>query len=92
MMMEGRLARIDEREPGIKTASGIQVGDTEAQARKAYGTRLKVTSHKYVEKGRYLTVMSNDGRRGIRFESADGKITSYYAGRDQAIQLVEGCQ
>jgi len=91
MMLEGRLGRIDVREPGIKTASGIQVGDAEARARKAYGARLKVEPHKYVEKGRYLTVMSSDGRKGIRFEAVDGEITSYYAGRDQAIQLVEGC-
>lgn len=92
MMLEGRLGRIDVREPGIKTAGGVQVGDTEAKARKVYGARLKVEPQKYVEKGYYLTVMSNDGRRGIRFESVDGKITSYYAGRDQAIRLVEGCQ
>ena len=92
MMLEGRVARIDVREPGIKTASGIQVGDSEAQARKVYGARLKVEPQKYVEHGHYLTVNSSDGRRGIRFEAAGGKITSYYAGRDQAILLVEGCQ
>jgi len=92
MMLEGRVARIDVREPGVKTASGIQVGDSEAKARKVYGSRLKVEPQKYVEHGHYLTVTTSDGRRGIRFEAADGKITSYYAGRDQAIQLVEGCQ
>jgi hypothetical protein len=92
MMLEGRLGRIDVREAGVKTVSGIQVGDTEAQARKVYGARLKVEPRKYVEDGHYLTVKSNDGRRGIRFQTSGGKITSYYAGRDQAIQLVEGCQ
>ena len=92
MMLEGRVARIDVREPGIKTASGIQVGDSEAHARKVYGARLKVEPQKYVEHGHYLTAKTSDGRRGIRFEAVGGKITSYYAGRDQAIQLVEGCQ
>ena len=92
MMLEGRLARIEVKEPGVKTASGIQVGDSEAKAQKAYGARLKIEPHKYADNGRYLTVKTSDGRRGIRFETENGKITMYYAGRYDAIQFVEGCQ
>jgi hypothetical protein len=86
------LGRIDVREPGIKTASGIQVGDSEAHARKVHGARLKVEPQKYVEHGHYVTIKTSDGRRAIRFEVAGGKLTSYYAGRYESIQQVEGCQ
>ena len=92
MMLEGRLGRIEVKEPGIKTASGIQVADSEVKAQKAYGARRKVEPHKDIDNGHSLTVRTSDGRRGIRFETEDGKITSYYAGRYDAIQFVEGCQ
>jgi hypothetical protein len=32
MMLEGRLARIDVRDPGVTTTTGIQVGDSEKHA------------------------------------------------------------
>ena len=42
MMLEGRLARINVKEPGVFTSTGIQVGDSEKNALKAFGGRLKV--------------------------------------------------
>ena len=36
MMLEGRLARIDVRDPGVTTAAGIQVGDSEKHALQVY--------------------------------------------------------
>ena len=45
-----------------------------------------------IENGHYLTAKSSDGKYGIRFETEDGKITMYCAGRFDAIQLVERCQ
>jgi len=92
MMLQGRLARIDVRDPGVTTTAGIQVGDSEKHARQVYGSRLKVGPHKYIDNGHYLTAKSSDGRYGIRFETDDEKITLYYAGRFGAIQLVERCQ
>jgi hypothetical protein len=92
LMLQGRLARIDVRDPGVTTTAGIQVGDSEKHARQVYGSRLKVGPHKYIDNGHYLTAKSSDGRYGIRFETEDEKITTYYAGRFDAIQLVEGCQ
>jgi hypothetical protein len=92
MMLEGRLARIDVRDPGVTTATGIQVGDSEKHALQVYGSSLKVGPHKYIANGHYLTAKSSDGHYGIRFETEDGKITTYYAGRFDAIQLVERCQ
>ncbi len=92
MMLEGQLARIDVREPGPRTTMGIQVGDSEKHALQVYGSKLKIDPHKYIDNGHYLTAKSGDGHYGIRFETEDGKITRYYAGRFEAIQLVEGCQ
>jgi hypothetical protein len=92
MIIDGRVVRVDVNAPGIATVAGIQVGDTEAKARKIYGLRLKVSAHQYVDNGHYLTVRSADGRYGMRFETDGGKITGYYAGTYEAIQYVEGCE
>jgi hypothetical protein len=92
MINDGRVARFDVNARGIATATGVQVGDTEAQVRKIYGTRVKVTGHQYIDTGHYLTVRSADGRYGVRFETDGGKITGYYAGSYEAIQYVEGCE
>jgi hypothetical protein len=91
MIVEDRVVRIDVNARGIFTASGLQVGDLEARARKIYDDKLKVTGHKYVDTGHYLTVRSADGRNGIRFETDKGRITMFYAGTYDAIQYVEGC-
>ena len=91
MLLEGRLGRIEVHNPGVLTDTGIKVGDSERQALQAYGGRLKVGPHKYIDNGHYLTAKSSDGHYGIRFETEDGRITMYYAGRFDAIALVEGC-
>jgi hypothetical protein len=92
MIEDGRLSRIDVDKPGVLTSTGIQVGDSEKHARQVYGARLKVEPQHYIVNGRYLTAKSSDGRYGIRFATEDGKITSYYAGRYQSIQYIEGCE
>ncbi len=92
MMEDGRLARVDVKGPGVFTSTGIQVGDTEKHALQVYCRRMKTEPHKYIDNGHYLTAKSTDGFYGIRFETEDGKITSYYAGRYGAIQYVEGCE
>ena len=92
MILDGRVARLDVNRPGVMTTTGIQVGDSEAHARKIYGEKLKITEHTYIDTGHYLTVRSADGRYGVRFETDSGKITGYYAGKYEAIQYVEGCE
>lgn len=93
MIEDGRLARVDVDGPGIFTSEGIQVGDSEARAKKAYGSRLKIEPDKFsAGEDHYLTVRSVDGHYGVRFESESGKINGYYAGRFEAIQYVEGCE
>jgi hypothetical protein len=92
MIIDGHVARVEVGAPGVKTSTGIQVGDSEAQVQKVYGAKLKMTEHTYIDTGHYLTVRSADGRYGVRFETDKGKITMFYAGKYDAIQYVEGCE
>lgn len=93
MVEDGHVARVDVQRRGISTAEGIRVGDSEARAMQVYGQKLKVEPHAYTAPdGHYLTVLSSDQRYGIRFETDKGKIVSFYAGRQQAISYIEGCQ
>ena len=92
MIENGRLSRIDVDAPGIATTTGIQVGDSEHHLRQVYGARLRVTEHQYIDTGHYFTVRSPDRRYGIRFETDRGKILTFYAGRYESIQYVEGCE
>jgi hypothetical protein len=93
MILNGRVARVDIDNKDTQTIEGIHNGDSEAHALSIYGKRLKVTPHAYTApEGHYLTVHTADGRYGIRFETDDGKIVRYYAGRVDAISFIEGCE
>ena len=94
MLLEGRVARIDvlSTNTHTHTTEGIRLGDTEAHAKQVYGTRLRIEPHAYnPDTGHYLTLQSPDGKFGIKFETEDGRITSYYAGTLAAIAQIEGC-
>lgn len=91
MIEDGRVSRIDIEKPGVRTDSGIQVGDPEGRVHEVFGNRVVVEDHKYFEKGHYLTIRSKDKRSALRFETNEGKITSFYTGTSEAIQYVEGC-
>jgi hypothetical protein len=92
MIIDGHVARVDVGAAGLKTSTGIQVGDSEARVRQVYGRRMKVTAHQYIDTGHYLTVRSADGKYGVRFETDKGRIIGFYAGGYEAIQYVEGCE
>ena len=92
MIGDGHVVRVDVDSAGIPTEHGVQVGDSEEHALQVYGPKLKVSESQYDPEGHYLTIQSEDGRNGVRFETEKGKIQTYYAGRFEAIQYVEGCQ
>jgi urease beta subunit len=93
MIQEGHVTRVDVDRPGVSTAEGIKIGDSESRAIQVYGNKLKVDPHHYTApEGHYLTVLSSNRRYGVRFETDEGKIVRFYAGQQQAIALVEGCQ
>jgi hypothetical protein len=92
MIIDGSLVRVDVDTRGVSTAEGIQVGDSEAHALRVYGPRMKVEPAAYTApEGHFLTVRSEGGEFGIRFETYKGRIERFYAGQFKAVQYVEGC-
>jgi hypothetical protein len=89
MIQHGRVTRVDVINRSISTIEGIRIGDMEARVTKAYGNKLQIEPHHYVDDGHYLTMYKS--RYGIRFETEKGKVTGFYAGDKTAIQYTEGC-
>jgi hypothetical protein len=89
MIENRRLVRLDVDKRGVATTEGVQVGDSEEHVKQVYGSRLKAEQHHYTD-GHYLTVRNGD--YGIRFETDQGKVSTFYAGTFKAIQYIEGCQ
>ena len=92
MILNGRFVRVDVDDKTTKTEVGIHNGDSERSAMSKYGGKLKVEPQFYSpETGHYLTLFSADKKYALRFESDDGKVTRYYAGKSEAVSFVEGC-
>lgn len=92
MLIDGKVARIDVFAPsGVQAFAGGRVGASKASLLRSYPTS-KVTPHFYDSGGAYVTLLSNDGKHGIRFEIEDDRVSGYYAGTIAAIQYVEGCE
>jgi hypothetical protein len=57
--------------------SGIGVGDSEAYVKELFPS-IEVVPHKYVAPdGNYLTVWTRDRTAAVRFETLQGKVTSF---------------
>jgi hypothetical protein len=92
MVSNDRVVRIEVNAPGIKTKSGLGVGDSEAHVKEVLGSAVEVTPHKYVApNGNYLTLWNSSHKAAVRFETLQGKVTSFYAGRTPEVEYVEGC-
>ena len=92
MISNDRVVRVEVNAPGITTRSGLGVGDAESRVKETFGASLEVTPHKYVAPdGSYLTVWSANHKAAVRFETLQGKVTSFYAGRVPEVEYVEGC-
>lgn len=104
MLRDGALSRISVAEPAtVRTADGFGVGSSAAEIKAFYGDRAVVTPHVYQEApaedifvwdgarpapNDYIT---DDSRRGIRYEiGGDGAVMQVHVGGPD-IQLVEGC-
>jgi hypothetical protein len=91
MISGDRVVRVEITTAGIKTRSGLGVGDSEARVKELLPA-AEVTPHKYVAPdGNYLTVWSANRKAAVRFETLQGKVTSFYAGRVPEVEFVEGC-
>ncbi|MGH6890750.1 MAG: hypothetical protein ACREEP_00675 [Dongiaceae bacterium] len=92
MVSKGRVVRFDVDAPGVKTRSGLGVGDTEAHVIEVLGPSVEVTPHKYLgPNGNYVTIWSSTRQSAVRFETYLGKVTSFYAGRVPEVNHIEGC-
>jgi hypothetical protein len=92
MLVDGRLARIDIGDGSIRTRSGAAIGTPRAEVEAMYAGRFVVEPHAYMGPADvYLTVYSDDHRRGLRFEIVDGRVGQFYVGTGEAVQYIEGC-
>jgi hypothetical protein len=80
------LKRIDVT-GGTPTDRGIRTGDDVARVLAAYPSATSQDS----DGGIYLTVLSRDGKRAMRFETYQGKVQLFYAGAFEQVQYTEGC-
>jgi hypothetical protein len=91
------IARVDVDGGKIVTVSGVGIGATEDEVKKAYsgegksGT-LQVEPHKYVEGGHNITY-DVDGPQGnlLLFETDGKKVTQFRSGQQVPVEYVEGC-
>jgi len=93
MVIDGRVARVDVTEPGIRTSHKVSVGDDEAKIAKVYPERITVSPHKYTA-GHYMTVgprTEADSGFELVFETESLRVTRYRAGRLPEVEYVEGC-
>lgn len=96
MFQDGRLARVDVWKPGIRTASGARVGDSEARILQLYGARIEVTQHHYPPAGAHYMIFTPvdiaDLGYQMLFETDGSKVTQFRIGTRAAVGQVEGCQ
>jgi hypothetical protein len=93
MVEDGIIGRVDVDSVAPPTAEGARVGDTEERVKALYPNRVTVSPHKYTD-GHYLTVRSATPGYTIHrivFETNNGRVTQYQAGRVPQVQYVEGC-
>jgi hypothetical protein len=91
MIEHGVLTRIDVVKPGIKTMTGVSVGDSIQKINAVYGAAALETPNFYDAELPDFTVKSKDGQFELRFGTRDGKVESIIAGRSKSVAYVEGC-
>jgi hypothetical protein len=95
MFQRGRLARVDVWKPGIRTAAGAQVGDTEARILDLYRARIEVKQHHYPPSGAHYMIFrpvdAVDREYQMLFETDGSKVTQFRIGTVRAVGQVEGC-
>jgi len=72
---------------------GIRIGSTEADLRRAYGSRLQNEPNHYREDAQDMWIDSsvNGQARSIRFVVVDGKIANFRAGEAGPVGWIEHC-
>ncbi|MGI8503863.1 MAG: hypothetical protein ACR2LR_22425 [Hassallia sp.] len=95
MVTGGRISTIEvSKNSRISTFSGARIGNTEAQIKSLYPEQIKVTPHKYVQGGHYLTLVPKDrayGNYRLIFETDGKRVTEFRSGKLPEVEFVEGC-
>lgn len=94
LVTSGKVARVDVTSGSIRTAEGLALGQTEAEAQDHYQHHLVVSDHDFLLGGHYLTLVPADrADAGFRLvaESDGRRITAIRAGRMPEVELTEGC-
>ncbi|PPT10860.1 Serine/threonine protein kinase [Geitlerinema sp. FC II] len=98
MVTNGRIARVDVRNPVVRTVSGAGIGNSEEEIEQLYPDRIEVSRHPYTggapQNGHYLTFVPQDWRdRNYRviFETSYDYVTQYRAGKLPEVEYIEGC-
>ncbi|MCW5314134.1 hypothetical protein GTQ43_10055 [Nostoc sp. KVJ3] len=96
MVTKGRISRVDvvRHNSQITTLKGAKIGDTEAQIKSLYPGQIKVTPHKYVQGGHYLTFIPKDRANQnyrVVFETDGKRVTQFRSGKLPEVEFVEGC-
>ncbi|MEM0980931.1 MAG: hypothetical protein AAGH78_11735 [Cyanobacteria bacterium P01_H01_bin.58] len=95
MVTEGRISRVDVgAHSPIVTLSGAGVGSSEEAILALYPGQIDMLPHRYVMDGNYLEFIPRDevdSDYRVIFESSDGYVTHYRAGRLPEINNIERC-
>jgi hypothetical protein len=93
MVVRDTVVRIEVDSAGVRTVDGAQVGDSESRVLELYGTRARIEPHKYTyPNGHYLVIAPpGDPVHRLIFETLDGRVTMFRAGRVPSVQWAEGC-
>jgi hypothetical protein len=75
----------------VKTAEGVGIGDSEQTINSAYKGQVVTQPAKYTSGHRLIVTQKNGGNHRIVFETENGKVTQFAAGREPAVEYVEGC-
>ena len=93
MLKKDHVVRVDVTRRGIRTPSGVRVGDSEASVRRRFAGQLRVSHHAYTD-GFYLEFVPQDRadrNRRVIFETDRGRVSSIRAGRLPEVRYIEGC-
>ena len=78
----------------ITTQEGATIGTTEAEIQAMYPGRVKVSQHKYIPNGHYLSVTPKDpadANARLVFETDGDRVTYIRVGQKPEVDLVERC-
>jgi hypothetical protein len=92
MVTGGRVTRVDVQAGPVATSTGIGIGSSEQEVRRAYPGRITVSRNLYGT--RQLTFTPAKGTGGdarIVFDIGGAKVTSFRAGRLPEVNRLEGC-